>query len=131
MVKQRNDFAGHMARMHARLFSHGLSFRDYQEIILLCGEPGLDWLEISAELDRLDLLPFTSVCLALCERWYGMKSPLLRAYLTERFYQTVTETIRRDGSCGPVPMIHKQSAEETYRYYAEHARDEVMMTRPL
>ena len=98
------DFAAHMEKLHARLQVTGLSLHDYQELVRLSKTPGLDWLDISVELENLDLLSFTSICFALCERWFDVKMPLLRAYITEDFFETVTNTMRRDGVCGQVPM---------------------------
>lgn len=97
-------FIGFMKDAADRIVSSGLSLHDYQELVRLSKTPGLDWLDISVELENLDLLSFTSICFALCERWFDVKMPLLRAYITEDFFETVTNTMRRDGVCGQVPM---------------------------
>ncbi len=80
----------------------GSGFRAYLDMAMTArsaGE-GMDWDEIGAELEKLELFQFTKTCFSLCERWFGVSMPYEKEPLDEEFYRKATAKTFADGVFG-------------------------------
>lgn len=91
-----------MTHTAKHVVNKGMGFRAYLDMIFLSRRIKTDkeWNWIREELEKLQLLDFTRVCFAFCERWFGEKMPLKPMIPEETFYQKVMEKTFQDGTFG-------------------------------
>ena len=63
-------------------------------------DPGLNWLWIEEKLESLKMGKFSKICFALCDIWFGVKSPIPYEALDEEFVEEATEKIFGNGIFG-------------------------------
>lgn len=88
----------HMAK---HIINKGIGFRAFLDITFMTlNEKKLDWKWITDELEKIELLEFTKMCFAFCQRWFGVTMPLEAEKLDENFFEEVTAKTFNDGTFG-------------------------------
>lgn len=57
----------------------------------------MNWVWITQQLEKLELLTFTQTCFSLCEKWFGVTMPISSCPLDETFYLSATRKVFEDG----------------------------------
>ena len=91
-----------IAHTAKHILNRGSGFRPFLDMAFMIQKAGkrLDWKWIEKQLHELRLEEFSDICLALCNRWFGVKLPLRIKKMDEAFYQEVTEKVFIDGIFG-------------------------------
>ncbi len=101
--RKQLDWSFHLVFLLLHLKKHllnsGAGFRQFMDLVVVMQKCNLDWTWLQETLKKLELLDFTKVCFALCEKWFAVQMPL-RAELTEAFYESATEKIFANGVFG-------------------------------
>ena len=80
----------------------GIGFRQFYDLSVLIRNASdlFDWARIQEMADSLDLLTFVKTCLAFCERWFRIQSPIRTDPLDDAFFEAATETVFANGVFG-------------------------------
>lgn len=62
----------------------------------------MNWVWITQQLEKLELLTFTQTCFSLCEKWFGVTMPISSCPLDETFYLSATRKVFEDGIFGHI-----------------------------
>ena len=88
-----------MVHTAKHIINKGYGFRAFIDMVMYTEKNELDWDYLEKELKNIQLLSFTQVCFAFCERWFGVTMPL-SVPLDEKFYQEISAKVIRDGLFG-------------------------------
>lgn len=91
-----------LLHMRKHILYEGIGIRQFYDLAVLMerNAGAFDWKWIWESLEKLQLERYGITCLALCEKWFGVKNPLGEYVLEESFYEKATETIFRNGVFG-------------------------------
>ena len=90
-----------LAHLRKHMVNSGAGFRMFMDIAaMIKNAPGLNWKWIEETLKQLEMWKFSQICFALCERWYGVKSPLQFEDIDDAFAEEASEKIFQDGVFG-------------------------------
>ena len=90
-----------LAHLRKHMVISGAGFRMFMDVAaIIKNDPGLDWLRIEQMLESLEMGKFSKICFALCERWFGVKSPIPYEALNEDFFEEATGKIFANGIFG-------------------------------
>ena len=90
-----------LAHLQKHLMNSGAGFRMFMDLAtIIKNDPGLNWLWIEEKLKLLGMGKFSGICFALCERWFGVKTPISYEKLSEEFAEEATEKIFTNGIFG-------------------------------
>ena len=97
--------------MHLRkhFMNSGVGIRQFMDLAVIIKTVSLDWQWIQNKLNEMDLLQYARNCLYLCERWFGIKSPLGITNMEETFYIKITEKILRNGVFGANDKTNREN----------------------
>ena len=90
-----------MCHTAKHIVNSGMGFRAFLDMVFMVQkEKSLNWEWLKAELERLELLDFTRICFAFCERWFSVTMPLPASVLEASFFEEVTRKTFQDGTFG-------------------------------
>ena len=90
-----------LAHLRKHLVNSGAGFRMFMDVAaVIKNDPGLNWLWIEEKLESLKMGKFSKICFALCDIWFGVKSPIPYEALDEEFVEEATEKIFGNGIFG-------------------------------
>jgi len=97
------DMSYHFVFLILHLRKHfinsGVGFRQFMDLAVVMQKCELDWDFIKEELVKMDLLGFAETCLSLCDKWFGVPSPL-SSEIEDAFADETTERILKGGVFG-------------------------------
>lgn len=99
-IRPEFHFLYHMTHTAKHIINLGSGIRPFLDMTLWVCKQKLDWDWIIEELRHLQLLDFTRVCFALCEKWFQVEMPFRSENLSEKFVQEVSEKMFLDGLWG-------------------------------
>lgn len=88
-----------MVHTAKHIINKGYGFRAFIDMVMFTQKNNLDWDYLEKELKNIQLLSFTQVCFAFCEKWFGVTMPL-SVPLDEQFYKEISAKVIRDGLFG-------------------------------
>lgn len=78
----------------------GSGFRPFLDMVFMAKSGELDWQFICTELEKIELLNFVKVSLAMCKRWFGIRPPVECEDVSKEFFADATEKMFSDGLFG-------------------------------
>ena len=99
------DVNFHFVYLVAHLRKHlleGVGFRQFYDFAVLAknAKDVFDWDQIRQELRKINLLSFTEVCFALCQKWFKVAPPFEVPKLPKGFAREAAEEICQNGVFG-------------------------------
>lgn len=88
-----------MLHLKKHFVNSGVGIRQFMDLTVVARNCNLDWKQVEEWLISLDLLKFSKNCLSLCNRWFGLVTPL-NSEMEEGFIKTATNDILRNGVFG-------------------------------
>ncbi len=89
-----------LTHLRKHFINRGVGFRQFMDITVIMKECSLDWRWIKRELIKMDMWEFTLRCLAFCEMWFGIESPVEKAEIADEFYLESSKRIFLGGVFG-------------------------------
>ncbi len=99
-----------ISHLRKHFMYEGVGFRPFVDIAIVIEKVDLDWEWIKRNAEEIELLPFLKMVLALCERWFLVKSPIEPMELENDFYEASTQRIFENGIFGHDNDDNKQSS---------------------
>jgi len=90
-----------LAHLRKHIMNAGVGFRMFMDIDAAArNDQNLDWDWIEDKLEYLGMKDFSSICFALCERWFGTRFVIETKDLTDEFLKYSTDKIFGNGIFG-------------------------------
>ncbi len=99
-LNQNFHFLFLIAHIRKHFMNEGVGFRHFMDIAVLARYADLDWKWIEEKADEIELLSFLRAVLSFCNRWFGTKTPLQMAEISDEVFELSTIKIFKDGVFG-------------------------------
>lgn len=88
-----------VSHIKKHLLNYGVGFRQFMDLAIEIKYAGIDGNIVREIAEQAGLLKFTSVCMTLCQRWFGVEVPF-EEIITDEFYNYATQKIAKNGVFG-------------------------------
>lgn len=89
-----------LEHLRQHFVGHGVGFRQFMDIAIVCKKCDIDWEFISKELKKIDLYDFAATVFAFIKHWFEISVPFEMAEISEDFFIRATRKIFEDGVFG-------------------------------
>lgn len=93
--------------LRKHIINEGIGFRQFLDIAFVCKKINLDWNNIIEVLGSINLLSFSKNVFTLLNRWFDIKTPLVKDSFDEEFYNEIINKIYKDGVFGHINEDNK------------------------
>ncbi len=103
-IDENFHFVFLMVHTAKHIINKGCGLRPFLDMVFFTRAQGrnMNWVWITQQLEKLELLTFTQTCFSLCEKWFGVTMPISSCPLDETFYLSATRKVFEDGIFGHI-----------------------------
>lgn len=91
--------------------SSGVGLRLFVDLVVVCQKAEIDVQRLRSDLEKLDLLKFSSLCFAFCERCFGVSMPFA-ADIDDDFFEKYSKRFLETGIYGQMDAYFENSVDD-------------------